>query len=219
MYFENREHAARLLAEKLSGYQGKNPLVLGIPRGAVTMARIIADRLGGELDVVLVRKLGAPSNPEFAIGSVDESGHTYITDYARDYGFDPQYLEREKQAQMRTLKERRELYTPARAPIDPAARVVIVVDDGVATGSTMIAALRAVKAGHPAKLIAALGVAPPGAIARLRKEADEVVCIYTPEEFFAVGQFFAEFSQVADAEVISLLQSADRSASAESGGD
>lgn len=206
MRFHDREHAARLLAEKLTAYRGQNPLVLGIPRGAVPMAKIIADALGGDLDVVLVHKLGALGNPELAIGSVDETGRVYLSEQLQDLGIREEYVEKEKQAQLKTLHKRRAHYTPVRPPLDPAGRVAIVVDNGIATGASMIAALRAVRAKQPAKLIAAVAVAPPETVERIRAEADEVVCLYTPDYFHAVGQFFEDFSQVSDEEAITILR-------------
>lgn len=206
MRFLNREHAARLLADKLAGYRGQHPLVLGIPRGAVPMAKVIAEALDGDLDVVLVHKLGAPDNPELAIGSVDESGHVFLHEYAWDLGVDEEYIEREKRAQLKMLHQRRAQYTPVRPPLDPTGRIVIVVDNGIATGASMIAALRAVRAKHPAKLIATVAVAPPETAARIRKEADELVIIDTPRDFFAVGQFFEDFSQVPDEPAIAILR-------------
>jgi len=204
MIFKNREHAARLLARKLAKYRGQKPLILGIPRGALPMVTIIADSLGGELDVVLVHKLSAPGQPELAIGSVDETGRVYLTEYG--FGIDAGYVEMEKKAHLETLRERRARYTPFRLPLDPLGRIAIVVDDGIATGATMIAALRAVRESRPAKLIAAVAVAPALTARRLAKEADEVVCLMTPVDFLAVGQFFQEFSQVSDEDVIAILQ-------------
>ncbi|UCH52932.1 MAG: phosphoribosyltransferase [Pseudomonadota bacterium] len=209
MRFQDRQEAAGKLVQALAGYRGQNPLVLAVPRGAVPMGRVIADALDGELDVVLVRKLGAPGNPELAVGSVDEGGHMYIAEHARAMGISDSYLEHEKQAQIETMRQRRAQYTPVRAPINPAGRVVIVVDDGLATGSTMIAALRAVRARKPKKLIAAVAVAPPETLVRMRPEADDVVCLHAPESFYAVGQFFVDFPQVSDTEVIATLQSGD----------
>jgi predicted phosphoribosyltransferase len=206
MMFRDREEAARLLARRLRPYRGKNPLVLAIPRGAVPMARILADDLGGEADVVLVRKLRAPTQPELAIGSIDEHGHVLLTEFAGRMEISDAYLEREQREQRQILQERRRLYSAARPPIDPAGRIVIVVDDGIATGSTMIAALRSVRERRPARLIAAAAVAPQENIDRVRPHADEVVCLATPADFYAVGQFFMSFEQVGDDEVVALLK-------------
>jgi predicted phosphoribosyltransferase len=206
--FRDREDAAQRLTEALAQYRGQNPLVLAIPRGAVPMSKIIADALGGEVDVVLVRKLRAPSNPEFAIGSVDESGWTYLGDYAEHVGGSSQYIEAEKEAQLKVMRERRASYTPVRPPHDPKGRIVIVVDDGLATGSTMIAALHALRAKSPKKLICAVPVAPPDTLEKVKIYADAVVCLSVPEMFYAVGQFYASFPQVSDEEVIKLLGAA-----------
>lgn len=205
MRYQSREHAAHLLARKLANYRGKNPLVLGIPRGAVPMAKIIADALDGELDVVLVHKLGAPYEPELAIGAVDETGHLYLSDYVHLLGISTNYIQAEKRDQLKALAKRRAFYTPHRPPIDPSGRIVIVVDNGLATGATMIAALRLVRAKTPARLVAAAAVAPLAALERIAKEADEVVCLEAPEEFFAVGEFFEDFSQVSDEDVAAIL--------------
>jgi predicted phosphoribosyltransferase len=205
MMFRDRDDAAHRLVEALAQYRGQNPLVLAIPRGAVPMAKIIADELGGELDVVLVRKLRAPGNPEFALGAVDETGWIYLADYAAQVAGGAQYIEAEKQAQLKVMRERRASYTPVRPPHDPAERIVIVVDDGLATGSTMIAALHALRARHPQKLVCAVPVAPPDTLAKVEAYADEVVCLHAPEMFYAVGQFYQSFPQVDDEEVVALL--------------
>jgi putative phosphoribosyl transferase len=205
--FRDRDDAASQLAEKLQSYQGKKPLILAIPRGAVPMAKLIAERLGGEFDVVLVRKLRAPYQPELAIGSVDEGGWTYIAPFAASMGADEEYVAEEKQDQMETIRKRRAQYTPIRPPIDPAGRIVIVIDDGLATGATMISALHSLRGRKPAKLICAVPVAPPDTLEKVRKMADEVVCLQAPEYFQAVGQFYRHFDQVEDDEVIALLKS------------
>jgi len=204
--FQSRTDAARQLAKALSRYRGQNPLILAIPRGAVGMGKVLADELGGELDVVLVRKLGAPFNPEFAVGAVDESGWAYTAGNAASAGADSAYLEQEKQAQLETLRKRRTQYTPSRPPLDPKDRIVIVVDDGLATGASMIAALHAVRARQPQRLVCAIPVAAPDSLDRVRPLADEVVCLGAPREFYAVGQFYREFGQVEDAEVIAILR-------------
>ena len=205
MRFQNREHAAQLLVERLSpAYKNKNPLVLGVPRGAVPMAKIIADKLGGELDVVLVHKLTHPESPELAIGAIDESGKALVSDWAM--GLDADYLEAEKRRQLAVLRRRRAAYTPLRAPIDPRGRIVIVVDDGIATGSTMTAALRAVRAKNPKKLVGAVAVASTSAAHALSRECDEMICLKVPVDFYAVGQFFENFDQVTDEDVVAILK-------------
>ena len=204
MRFRNRQHAGYLLAERLrAAYRNQHPLILGIPRGAVPMAKIIADELGGDLDVVLVHKLGHPEQPEFAIGAVDESGNTILHEWAAELG--PEYIEAEKRRQLAILRDRRSRYTPQRTPINPQGRIVIIVDDGIATGSTMISALRAVRAQHPRKLIGAVAVASPLAARALRQECDAMVCLNVSADFSAVGQFFDDFTQVTDEDVIALL--------------
>ncbi len=205
MRFLNRDDAADKLAEKLQTYRGQNPLVLAIPRGAVPMAKSIAAALDGDVDVVLVRKLRAPGNPELAIGSMDETGWVYLGEYALQLA-DERHIEREKQIQMEVMRSRRAQYTPIRPPLDPAGRIVIIVDDGLATGSTMIAALHAIRAKNPQKLVCAVPVAPPDTLEKVRPYADEMVCLQTPEMFYAVGQFYMDFPQVSDEEVMDLLR-------------
>ena len=206
MIFANRQEAGRQLATALAAYKGQQPLILAIPRGAVPMGRTIAELLDGELDVVLVRKLTSPYSSEFALGALEESGWAYIADYAASAGGTPEYLEREKQRQMATLQARRAQYTPLHPPIDPAGRIVIIIDDGLATGSTMIAALHATRAKHPAKLICAVPVSPPDTLDKIRPLCDELVCLSAPPDFRAVGQFYQDFNQVSDDEVIDILR-------------
>ena len=203
--FVDRIDAAQRLAKALAPYRGQNPLVLAIPRGAVPMGKVIAAALGGELDVVLVKKLRAPFSPEFAVGAIDESGWAYVAPHARDAGADEAYLAPEQQAQLALLRQRRAQYTPARAPIDPAGRVAIVIDDGLATGATMIAALHSVRARQPRRLVCAVPVSAPQSLDAVAPYADEVVCLQTPIEFHAVGQFYRSFTQVEDEAVIATL--------------
>ena len=206
MSFRNREQAANRLAVRLSTYKDKDPLVLGIPRGAVPMASIIAEALGGELDVVLVHKLRAPGQPELAIGSIDEAGGMYLSELVTTLGISQSYIQKEREVQLGMLRRRRKRYTSLYPPVDPAGRIVIVVDDGIATGSTMIAALRSVRVKHPKKVVAALAVAPPESLRQMEQEADEVVCLETPGTFCAVGEFFLDFSQVSDDDVAGVLE-------------
>ena len=203
--FQDREDAANRLAQALSGWRGRNPLVLAVPRGSVPMGRILADELGGELDVVLVRKLGAPYQPELALGAIDETGQVHWTPGLGPAAADPMWLEHEELTQLDLMRERRERYRRGRPAIAVAGRIVIVVDDGLATGSTMVAALQAVRADDPHRLICAVPVAPPSSLERVRPLCDELVCLEAPESFQAVSQFYRVFPQVDDAEVERIL--------------
>ena len=206
--FADRTEAAQGLAAALARYQGRHPLVLAIPRGGVPLGRIVADALGGDLDVMLVRKLGAPGNPEFAMGAVDESGAVRLADYAHRIRATPDYVQRQSQRELAVIRDRRKRYSPHRPPLDPAGRVVIVIDDGLATGETMRAALSAVRAKQPDQLICAVPVAAPDSLAAVASLADDVVCLHSPRDFQAVSQFYGRFPPVEDEEVIGLLSKA-----------
>jgi predicted phosphoribosyltransferase len=206
MRFRNREEAGALLAERLEPYRMDRPVVLGIPRGGVPMASLIAGRLGADLDVMLVHKLRAPSQPELAVGSIDEAGRIYLAPYGRELAMGQRQLDAEVKEQRALLARRRERYTAAHPRVDLAGRTVILVDDGLATGATAIAAVRAARAEHAAKVVVAVGVAPQETVARLRLEADDVVCLHAPALFGAVGEFFEDFSQVTDDDVVTILE-------------
>jgi predicted phosphoribosyltransferase len=208
MYFDNRADAARQLADALRKYEGMHPVVLAIPRGAVPMGRIVAHSLGGDLDVVLVRKLRAPNSAEGAVGSVDENGRTYIDDYVRDMGVGGVYLEAEKRAQLQLLRQQRRIYTPSSSALDARGRVAIVIDDGLATGFTMMAALHAVRLAEPAMLVCAVPVASHEALTRIRGLAGEMVCLSAPVEFGGVARFYRSFQEVTDTEVARILRAA-----------
>lgn len=219
MIFKNRIEAAELLAEKLENYRGKSPVVLGIPRGAMPMARLISDKLGGDLDVVLVHKISAPLQPELAIGSVGVSGEAYLYPNIEEWGISEDYIQTEIENQLKLLKQRRKDYDLAEKGPELAGRTVIVVDDGIATGSTMMGAVHEARMGQPGKVIVAAAVASVEAAERLEEAADEVVLLDKPEEFWAVGQFFQDFSQVTDKEAIQCLKGVRQEMAPESPND
>lgn len=206
--FEDRIDAARQLAAALAAYRGHHPLVLAVPRGGVPIAALIARELEGDLDLVLVRKLHAPGAPEFAIGAVDESGWVYLAPHANAVRAPSGYVDEQKQLQAEELRRRRQAYTPGRPPADAAGRIVIVVDDGLATGATMMAALHAVQQRGPVRVVCAVPVASEESVKLVRQHADEVVCLDVPRRFAAVGHFYRAFPQLEDAEVVRLLREA-----------
>lgn len=211
--FHDRDDAARQLVRALAPWRGRNAVVYAIPRGAVPMAALIADELEAELDVVLTHKLGAPGNPEFAIGAVAESGWSHVQYAGMDE--DDEYVQRETAIQLERLRERRKRYGAVHVPA--SGRIAIVVDDGLATGATMIAALHALREQHPARLICAVPVAAPDSLARVRPLADEVVCLSAPPDFRAVGEWYERFGQIEDEEVVGALGQARARAKAPAG--
>lgn len=204
--FKDRSDAARQLAQQLSAYKGQNPLILAIPRGAAPMGKIIATALQGQLDVVLVHKLCAPHQPEVAIGAIDENGRAWLAPHAAAMGATAAYVRAEEDKQLQVLQERRRRYTAVHPRIDARGRLVIVVDDGLATGSTMMAALTSLRQQHPAKLVCAVPVASEETLDKIRALADDVVCLSVPPDFEAVGQFYRQFPQVQDDEVVAILR-------------
>jgi predicted phosphoribosyltransferase len=208
MTFKNRKEAAYLLAERLEGYRGQTPLVLAIPRGGVVMGYIIANALGGELDVVLVHKLRDPNNLQLAIGAVDEVGHVHLSQNALAARISEEYIETEKQVQMEVLHWRRAMYTGVRPPTSRSNRIVIVVDDGIVTGVSMSAALHTVRASSPARLIAAVAVVSYETVQLVEQLADEFVYLEVGEMSNGrIGKFFQNFAPVLDSDVIALLES------------
>jgi len=203
--FKDRLDAARQLAQQLMPYKGQHPLVLAIPRGAAPMGQVIATALQGQLDVVLVHKLCAPYQPEVAIGAIDETGRAWLAPHAAALGATPAYVQVEEQKQLQVLQARRKRYTSVHHSISVRDRLVIVVDDGLATGATMMAALTTLRQHHPARLVCAVPVASQETLEKIRPLVDEVFCLSVPPDFQAVGQFYQHFPQVEDDEVVAIL--------------
>jgi len=205
--FRDREEAARLLAQRLKGRELRDPLVLAIPRGGVVTGAVLARELGAELDVVLAHKLRAPDYPNLAVGAIAEYGPVYLTQHAHEvFDLTELYLARERQHQLDEIAWRKDLYRNARPPASIKNRSVIVTDDGIATGSSMIAALGAIRPQEPHELIVAVPVAPPDRIPELRRHCDEFICLLTPTEFLGISQFYQEFPRVEDDEAVELLR-------------
>jgi predicted phosphoribosyltransferase len=205
--FRNREDAANQLAAKLKGRPLHEPLVLAIPRGGVATGAVLARELGADLDVVLSRKLRAPGCPELAIGAITEDGNVYLNHDAEAFlEVHEEYLSRERRHQLDEIDRRRKLFRASRPAAPIAGRSVIVTDDGIATGSTMIAALQATRAQKPRELIVAVPVAAPDRLQEVRRWCDDVICLLTPHRFWAVGQFYEDFEQVEDEEAARLLR-------------
>jgi predicted phosphoribosyltransferase len=204
--FRNREDAALQLADVLRHRDWHDPLVLAIPRGGVVTGAVLARELGAELDVILSRKLRAPEQPELAVGAVSEDGHIHLNDQARGIaGLTVEYLNGERRHQLAEIARRKELFRAVRPQAPVIGRSVIVTDDGIATGSTMIGALQVIIAHDPHEVMVAVPVATPDRLKEVREWCDEVVCLETPKEFWAVGQFYADFREVNDDEVVELL--------------
>jgi putative phosphoribosyl transferase len=207
--FADRRDAGRQLAAHLRELAGQNPVVVGLPRGGVPVAEEVAAALGAELEFLAVRKLGAPHNPEYGIGAIAEGGtRIFDPEALAVLGIDNRTLESIVERETVELRRRVEAYRRGRAPRSLQGRVVIVVDDGVATGVTDTAALRAIRSRGPRSLILAVPVCAPDTAIRLRREADDVVCLAEPPLFYGVGQWYQDFAQVSDEEVIAALGAA-----------
>ncbi|MET8245307.1 phosphoribosyltransferase family protein [Streptomyces sp. NPDC005202] len=209
MVFTDRRAAGRQLGARLGHLRGQDVVVLGLPRGGVPVAAEVAEALGAPLDVCLVRKLGVPFRPELAMGAIGEDG-VRVTDDAvvREARVTQEARAQVEERERGVLEQRAARYRGERAPVAVAGKTVVVVDDGVATGSTARAACRTVRARGAARIVLAVPVAPPDSMERLSGEADELVCLDMPRDFFAVGQFYADFAQLDDADVIACLQRA-----------
>lgn len=203
--FVDRREAGQQLAEALSSLADEDVVVLGIPRGGVDVAAVVAEALHAPLDVVIPRKVGAPGNPELGLGAVAEDVEVLDQHLIRTLDVSEDYLRRKIADEREEIARRSALYRSGRPPVDLAGKVAVVVDDGVATGGTAAAALRWARAKGAKKVILAVPVAPGEAVRRLKDEADEIRVLATPEPFFAVGQWYRSFPQIADERVIELL--------------
>jgi predicted phosphoribosyltransferase len=205
--FADREDAARQLAQKLKPLKLRDPVVLAIPRGGIVTGEVLARELNADLDVVLSRKLRAPLQPELAIGGVGEDGEVYLNHQAQEVtGVSEEYIETERQHQVSEIARRQKIFRAARPHAPTAGRSVILTDDGIATGSTMIAALHVVNTHKPHEVIVAVPVAPPDRLEFIRNLCDRLVCLLAPRHFYAVGQFYRSFEPVEDDEVVRILQ-------------
>jgi len=210
--YADRTEAGQALAEKLKDYAAENPVVVGLPRGGVVVAAEVARALKAELDVILAGKLRAPYNPELAIGAVTEEGQVYINDLAvRSLHIKESYIEEEKKSRLNAMRERLNLYRIVKPKVPLKGRTVIITDDGLATGSTMISAIQASHASGAKKIVVAVPGGPADTVARIERmdEVAECVCPHIPDLFFAVSQLYYDFQQVEDDEVIRILRASE----------
>jgi putative phosphoribosyl transferase len=211
MQFKDRRDAGRQLAERLLRLKDKHPVVLGLPRGGVPVGLEVARALAAPLDLVLVRKIGAPDNQELAVGAIADGEHPdLVIDQRLVTALDisAEYLDAAKSAALAEIKRRRHVWLGDRPPVEIAGCTAIIVDDGIATGATMRAAVRATRHRKPKRIVLAVPVAAQEALEDLRREVDEVVCLDSPYDFRAVGYFYRQFPQLRDAEVTELLEEA-----------
>ena len=211
--FTDRRQAGRLLAARLESFADDRPLVLALPRGGVPVAFEVARALDAELDLLMVRKLGTPGYAELGIGAVVDGATPQLVlneAVVRQLAPSPNYIRNEMSRQLAEIERRRTAYLGDRPPVDMSGRTVIIVDDGIATGGTVRAALRGARKNQPRRLVLAIPVAPPDTAAALALECDRLVCLITPEPFYSVGRHYANFDQTSDEEVVALLGEAAR---------
>lgn len=207
VFFTDRTQAGSLLAKKLSSYRGKIAIVLGLARGGVLTARAVADALNLPLDVLVVKKIGAPGETELAIGALAPDTVSSINwRFAQALGVDEEYIQEEIRRKTSDVRLKTNLYRKGRKPYRFREKTVILVDDGAATGATIEAAIKWLRKKHAKKIIVALPVAPKELLSKIAPEVDALIVLDTPEEFRAVGQFYEKFEQVGDEEVIELLK-------------
>jgi putative phosphoribosyl transferase len=216
--FPDRKAAGEQLAESLIEYKDRDPVVLALPRGGVPVALEVAEALNAPLDVILVRKIGAPGQPELAVGAVVDGGSPEIVineDVKEPLGIEDSYIAEESARQLAEIERRRKLYIGDRSRPEIAGKTAIIVDDGIATGATVRAAVHAVRRRSPERLVLAVPVAPPDTVETLRGEVDDLVCLHAPTFFVAISPYYREFHQLDDEEVVSILGKATARPSAE----
>jgi putative phosphoribosyl transferase len=228
--FADRRDAGRKLAARLAPYEAVDPIVLALPRGGVPVADEVAKALHAPLDVLLVRKIGAPGHAELGVGAVVDGRDPQVVlnpEFADIVASAREFIDQEIREELEEIERRREAYLGGRPPVDVRGRVVLVIDDGIATGGTMRAALMAMRRAGARRVILAVPVAPPSVLPTFRGEADEIIALETPEPFIAVGLWYADFAQTTDREVVQILASAradrvdrgDETSSPHEGGD
>jgi len=206
MRFKNRKEAGKLLAEKLVTYQKEKPLVLAIPRGGVPVAKEVADNLKADLDILVVKKIGAPGNPEVAIGAISEDGCPWFNNRVVSLiGMKVTALKAAADEKALEVKAQLQRLRGSRKAIPIEGRNVIVIDDGIATGATLLAAIHLLRARNPRKIIVAAPVAPASSLEEIERVADQIICLECPFPFMAVGDWYEDFKQVSDQEVLSIL--------------
>nr|WP_295466623.1 phosphoribosyltransferase [Mesorhizobium sp.] len=213
MSFDNRSEAGLRLAEALEHYRGKNAVVLALPRGGVPVAAEVAAFLDAPLDLLLVRKIGVPAQPELAMGAVIDGSSPLIVrneDIIRHALVSAKEFDAACRAELAEIERRRRAYVGERPPVDVEGRIAIIVDDGIATGATIRAAIRGLRRRNPSSIVLAVPVAPPDTIEALRNEADDVVCLEEPAYFQAIGLHYRDFRQLKDQDVIALMDAAER---------
>ena len=209
MLFQNRNDAGRQLARALTKYKARHPIVLALPRGGVPVAAEVASELDAPLDLVLVRKIGVPFQPELAMGAVTDGAEPAIvrnSEIIEMCGINPGEFDAVCKEELAEIERRRKRYLGDRARAEVTGQVVIIVDDGIATGATTLAAIRAVRSRKPGELVLAIPVAPLETVKKLHAEVDAIVCLHTPEELGAIGYFYRDFRQVDDEEVVATLK-------------
>lgn len=208
MLFKDQVSAGEELAKELKKYKKKEAIVLAVPRGGVATGYGLAKKLSLPLDIIVTRKIGAPDNPELAVGAVGETkGSLWLNkQLVAQLGVTDEYIKSETKIQKLEIRRRERVYRKGKDPLDLKDKTIILVDDGVATGATIIAAAREIRDSQPKKVVVAIPVAPPETVERLKKEVDEVVCLSTPKLFFAVSQWYENFKQYSDEEVIKLIK-------------